>query len=255
MDFGLKAKIALVTGTASQIGIGKAIALTLAREGCTVICNDINLEGAQKTADEVKTLGQKSLAIKADVSNRQEVREMVKQAVNQFGRIDILVNNAGGATATGPFCDQKEEDWDRDIALNLKGVMVCTQAVLPQMLERKYGKIISISSGVAKNGAPNFEAYAACKAGIAGFTKSLALALATSGINVNCIAPGFIKTNFGGGSQPPDTWEKSIDRHVPQKRATTSQDIANMAAFLASDVAISIIGQMYSVDGGYTTSS
>ncbi len=181
MDFGLKGKIALVTGTASQIGIGKAIALTLAQEGCTVICNDIDLEGAQKTVDEIRALGQESLAIKANVTKHQEVLRMVKQVTSQFGRIDILVNNAGGATATGPFCDQKEEDWDRDIALNLKGVMICTQAVLPQMQQRKYGKIISISSGVAKNGAPNFEAYAACKAGIAGFSKSLALALATSG--------------------------------------------------------------------------
>ena len=255
MDFGLKGKVALVTGTASQIGIGKAIALALAREGCAVICNDINLEGAQQTAADVNALGPESLAVKADISKSQDVLPMVKQVISQFGRIDILVNNAGGATATGPFSIQKEEDWDRDIALNLKGVMVCTQAVLPHMLERKYGKIVNISSGVAKNGAPNFEAYAACKAGIAGFSKSLALALATSGINVNCIAPGFVKTNFGGGSQPAANWEEMISRHVPQKRATRPEDIANMAAFLASDVSTSIIGQMYSVDGGYTTTS
>ena len=255
MDLGLKDKVALVTGTASQIGIGKAIALTLAREGCSVICNDIDLPGAQQTSSEVQSLGQPSLAIKADVSRRQDVLQMVEKAVNHFGKIDILVNNAGGAAATGPFCDQKEEDWDRDIALNLKGVMICSQAVLPNMLHRKYGKIISISSGVAKNGAPNFEAYAACKAGIAGFTKSLAGELATSGINVNCIAPGFIATNFGGDYQPAESLQQMVNRLVPQKKATRVEDIANMAAFLASDVSESIIGQMYSVDGGYTMTS
>jgi NAD(P)-dependent dehydrogenase (short-subunit alcohol dehydrogenase family) len=228
--------------------------LTLGREGCSVICNDIDLPGAQQTAAAIKALGQSSLAIEADVSRREEVARMVSTAISQFGRIDILVNNAGGASAIGPFGEQKEEDWDRDIALNLKGVMICSQAVLPQMLQRQYGKIISISSGVAKNGAPNFEAYAACKAGIAGFSKSLALELATSGINVNCIAPGFIETNFGGG-QRAESREQMIKRLVPQKRATRPEDIANMAAFLASDVSISIIGQMYSVDGGYTVTS
>ena len=155
----------------------------------------------------------------------------------------------------GPFCDQKEEDWDRDIALNLKGAMICIQAVLPGMLERRYGKVINISSGVAKHGAPNFEAYAACKAGIGGLTKSLALARATSGINVNCIAPGFVKTNFGVGSLPADNWQETVERAVPQKRATAPEEIASMAAFLASDVSASVLGQMYSVDGGFTMTS
>jgi NAD(P)-dependent dehydrogenase (short-subunit alcohol dehydrogenase family) len=254
VDFGMKDKVALVTGTGSPIGIGKAIALTLAREGCNVICNDIILQDAQQTAAEIRALGQKSMAVGADISNSKEVAGMVKAALDNFGRIDILVNNAGGATAKGPFCEQREEDWDRDISLNLKGVMICTHAVLPQMIQRKYGKIINISSGVAKRGAPNFEAYAACKAGIAGFTKSLALALAASGINVNCVAPGFVWTNFGGGP-PSDNWQETINRSVPQKKATSAQDIANMTAFLASDVSMSIIGQMYSVDGGYTTTS
>jgi 3-oxoacyl-[acyl-carrier protein] reductase len=255
MDLGLNGKVALVTGTGSQISIGKAIALTLAQEGCAVACNDIDLPGARQTAAEVKSLGRKSLAIKADVSRRREVLLMVEQVLAAFGQIDILVNNAGGASAMGPFWEQKEEDWDRDIALNLKGVMICSQAVLPHMLSKHYGKIINISSGVAKRGAPNFEAYASCKAGIGGFTKSLALSLATSGINVNCIAPGFVKTNFGGGSLPAENWQRTVELVVPQKRETKAQDIANMAAFLASDVSLSIIGQMYSVDGGYTMTS
>jgi NAD(P)-dependent dehydrogenase (short-subunit alcohol dehydrogenase family) len=254
MEYGLKDKVALVTGTGSQIGIGKAIALTLAREGCTVICNDIVLQDAQKTAAEIEALGQKSLAVKADVSKSAEVSEMVRISLEKFSRIDILVNNAGGAKAMGTFYEQKEADWDLDIGLNLKGVMLCCRAVLPQMLKGRYGKIVSISSGVAKNGAPGFEAYTACKSGIAGFTKSLALEFATSGINVNCIAPGFLATNFGGG-QPSGNLQSMAERLVPQKRLTLPQDIANMAAFLASDVSANITGQMYSVDGGYTMTS
>jgi 3-oxoacyl-[acyl-carrier protein] reductase len=254
MEYGLSGRVALVTGTGSQIGIGKAIAVTLAREGCAVICNDINLPEAQLTASEIESLGRKSLAIKADVSKSADVSEMVRVALEKFGRIDILVNNAGGARAMGPFYEQKEEDWDMDIGLNLKGVMLCSRAVLTQMLQRHYGKIISLSSGVAKMGAPGFEAYTACKSAIAGFTKSLALEFAASGINVNCIAPGFLATNFGGG-QPPSNLPAMAERLVPQKRLTLSQDIANMAAFLASDVSSNITGQMYSVDGGYTMTS
>ena len=132
--------------------------------------------------------------------------------------------------------------------------MFCTKAVLPQMLERKYGKIINISSGSVKCGAPNFEAYAAAKSGILGFSKSLALAVATSGINVNCVAPGCAVTNFVGGKMSPEL-QMMIDTKVPQKRPTTPQDIANMVAFLASDVSSNITGQTYSVDGGLTMSS
>jgi 3-oxoacyl-[acyl-carrier protein] reductase len=132
--------------------------------------------------------------------------------------------------------------------------MLCSRAVLAQMLKRHYGKIISISSGVAKMGAPGFEAYTACKSAIGGFTKSLALEFATSGINVNCIAPGFLTTNFGGG-QPPSNLLPMVERLVPQKRLTLPQDIANMVAFLASDVSSNITGQVYSVDGGYTMTS
>jgi NAD(P)-dependent dehydrogenase (short-subunit alcohol dehydrogenase family) len=254
MDYGLKNKVALVTGAGSPIGIGKAIALTLAKEGCHVIANDIVLADAQKTAEEIEAMGQKSLAVKADVSKSLEVRQMVEKAMATFGRIDILVNNAGGAKATGPFAEQKEEDWDSDIALNLKGMMLCARAVLPQMLARKYGKIINISSGTAKAGAPGFEAYASCKAGIGGFTKSLALSVATEGVNVNCVAPGFVDTNFGGRKGAMNFLD-TVKKVVPQQKPTTAQDIANMAVFLASEVSANITAQMFSVDGGYTRTS
>ena len=251
MDLGLMDKVAIVTGAGSPIGFGKATALTLAREGCDIIANDINLGDAQQTAAKVGALGRKAIAIKADVTKRNEVNDMVKEVLDKFGRIDILVNNAGAAIARGPFVEQKEEDWDKDIDLNLKGVMYCAKAVLPQMLERKYGKIVNISSGAAKRGGPNVEAYAASKAGVGGFTKSLALAVAAQGVNVNCIAPGIAVTNFVGGKISPLV-QVMIDE-VPQKRATVPQDIANMVAFLASDVSANITGQMYSVDGGSTT--
>jgi 3-oxoacyl-[acyl-carrier protein] reductase len=251
MELGLKDKVALVTGAGSQIGIGKAIALMLAEEGCSVICNDINLTDAQKTAAEVASLGRKSLAVKADVSKNLEVAEMFRLIIDAFGRIDVLVNNAGGGKAKGPFCDQKEADWDIDIGLNLKGAMLCTQAVLPQMLQRRQGKIINIASAVARAGAPNYEAYSACKAGVIGFTRSLALEFATSGVNFNCVAPGFVATNFGGG-QPGADFLKVVEKVVPKKVPTLPRDIASMVVFLASDVSVNVLGQTVAVDGGYT---
>ena len=253
MDYGLKDKVALVTGTGSQIGFGKAIALTLAKEGCDVICNDIDLEGAEKTAAEVRDTGRKSIAIKADVTKSAEVNDMVQKTLEQFGKIDILVANAGHAFARGPFAEQNEEDWDRDIALNLKGVMICAKAVLPNMLERKSGKIIATSSGAAKRGGPGVEAYGASKSGVGGFTKSLALSVAAQGINVNCVAPAIAVTNFIGGKMNPGV-QRMIDE-IPQKRATVPQDVANLVAFLASDISSHITGQMISVDGGSTTTS
>ena len=251
MELDLKDRVALVTGAGSPIGFGRAIALTLAREGCHIIANDINFEEAGQAAAEVKALGRKAIPVKSDVAVSAEVKDMVGTSLDKFGKIDILVNNAGASFARGPFAEQKEEDWDKDINLNLKGFMLCARAVLPQMLERKYGKIINISSGTAKCGAPEFEAYAATKAGIGGFSKSLALELATSGINVNCVAPGCAVTNFVGGKMDSGL-KRMIDTRVPQKRATVPQDIANMVAFLASDVSSNITGQMFSVDGGLT---
>jgi 3-oxoacyl-[acyl-carrier protein] reductase len=249
MDLGLKGKVALVTGAGSQIGFGKAIALTLAREGCDVICNDIDLEGAEQTAAEVKALGRKAIAVKTDVTKSAEVNEMVKTALKQFGRIDILVNNAGHAFARGPFAEQKEEDWDKDINLNLKAGMICAKAVLSNMLERKSGKIINISSIGAVKGMYHAAVYNAAKAGIVSFTKSLAVGVAALGINVNSVAPGLGLTGFGGGAHPPGFLESAKER-IPLKRTTIPQDIANVVTFLASDVASDVVGQNIGVDGG-----
>jgi len=248
MDLGLKGKVALVTGAGSQIGFGKAIAVTLAREGCDVIVNDIDLEGAEKTAAEVRDLGRKSLTVKANVSSNVEVNDMVKAALEQFGKIDILVNNAGAIKGPKAFVESTEAEWDADINLNLKGVLNCTKAVLSHMISRQSGKIINISSIGGRIGSAHAAVYNAAKAGVIGFTKSLAAGVAASGINVNSVAPGFGITAFAGGA-PPDMVERA-KADIPSKRTVEPQDIANIVAFLASDVAIDIVGQTISVDGG-----
>jgi 3-oxoacyl-[acyl-carrier protein] reductase len=250
MDLGLEGKVALVTGAGSQIGFGKAISLTLAREGCDVIVNDINLDDAIKTAAEVEALGRRSLAIKADVTNKAEVQAMVEGALEEFGKIDILVNCAGGITMSGPFLEQKEEDWDKDIDLNLKGTLFCCQAVLPGMMERKYGKIVNISSGSAKLSHPVVSVYTMVKGSINIFTRNLATMVIGSGITVNCVSPGWSLTNFIKGDK--EQIERNFLPGTPIGRGTEPQDIANAVAFLASDVSEDIVGQVICVDGGST---
>jgi 3-oxoacyl-[acyl-carrier protein] reductase len=251
MDLGLKGKIALVTGAGSQIGFGKAISLTLAKEGCDIAVNDINLEDAKKTAAEVKALGRKAIAVKADVTKKAEVQEMVKKVLAEFGKIDILVNNAGGIHPQGAFLEQKEEIWDKDFNLDIKGPMFCAQAVLPAMQERKYGKIINISSSVPKMAFPNVSTYSMSKAAIYVFTRGLAGSVIKQGITVNSVAPGWSITNFDK-SAPPEELIKKFTPHTPIGRGTTTQDIANMVTFLASDVSADIVGQVICVDGGAT---
>ena len=249
MDLGLNGKVALVTGAGSQKGMGKAIALTLAREGCDIVAADVDIQGAKKTAAEVTSLGHKAIAVKADITSSAEVNEMVKTALAQFGRIDILVNNAGAISGPKPFIDSTEADWDKDININYRGVLNCTKAVLSHMLPRKSGKIINISSIGGRVGSAHAAVYNGAKAGVIGFTKSLAAGVAGSGINVNSVAPGLVLSNFGGGAPPPGLLEKAKET-IPSKKITEPQDIANAVAFLASDVSSNIVGQTIGVDGG-----
>ena len=253
MDLDLKGKVALITGAGSQIGFGHATAVTMAKEGCDIVANDINLDGAEQTAAEVRVLGNRAIAIKADVGNSSQVNDMVKTALAEFGKIDILVNNAGAGGAGGPIHLTKEEDWESTISLLFKGVMNCTKAVLPQMLERKYGKIINIASGLGKTGSPNNSVYSSCKGAVIAFTKSVAAEVADKGINVNCVCPGLSKTNFLRGSdgeiRNPEMIE-GVRLTIPLKRLTEPPDVANMVTFLASDVASDIVGQPISVNGG-----
>ena len=247
MDLGLQGKIALVTGAGSQIGFGKAIALTLAREGCDLVLADINLEGARKTAAEIQALGRQAIALKADISQSTEVQEMVRAALAKFGRIDILVNNAGASTPPKPFLQMTEADCDRDININLKGVINCTRAVLPGMVERKSGKIVNISSGAGLIGGNLLAAYSAAKAGIIAFTMSIAREVGPAGVNVNCVAPGMAQTGFAPNA--PRGFLEAYAASTAVKRLTVPQDIANAVAFLVSDVASDIIGQTLSVSG------
>lgn len=249
MDLGLKGKVALVTGAGSQKGFGKSIAVTLAKEGCDVIVCDIDPEGANLTAAEIKKLGRQATGVKMDVTNSTEVKSVVESSLKQFKVIDILVNNAGAISSVTHFIDKSEAEWYHDIELNLKGAMNCTYAILPQMIARGSGKIVNISSIGATIGIPGTAGYGSAKAGIIGFTKNLGVEVASSGVNVNSVAPGVALTNFGGGSPPPDLVEKALKK-IPTKRMTEPQDIANAVVFLCSDVARNIVGQNLGIDGG-----
>jgi len=262
MDLGLKGKVALVTGAGSQIGFGKEIALLLAREGCEAVAvTDINPEEVAKTAEAVKELGRKSIAVKADITSRDEVGAMVKKVVGEYGRIDILCNVAGAILHKDntPLELQNGEMWDRQISLNLFGTMLVTQAVLPHMKERKYGVIVNIGSGSTHQYTMGVGMYAISKAAIDVFTKQLAMTEAKNGIRVNCVAPGPAPTNFGAAlreGMPPQTEEQvkarreAMARTMPLGRIGTAADVANFAVFLASDITGYVTGQVIHVSGG-----
>jgi NAD(P)-dependent dehydrogenase (short-subunit alcohol dehydrogenase family) len=254
MDLGLKDKVALVTGAGSQVGFGKAICLTLAAEGCDIIAADLDLEGAKKTAAEVEALGRKAFAVKTDITKRAEVQEMARQALEKFGKIDILVNNAGAILGGGPFVQQDEAYWDRELALNLKGCMLVSQAVLPSMIERKYGKIVNISSDTAKHVSPllGVSMYNIAKTGVYKFTRDLAAAVVGQGINVNSVSPGWsMDTDF---AKVPDkkAAEEFFKKETPSGRGVTAKEIAAAVAFFASDLSGDVVGQILSISGGST---
>jgi NAD(P)-dependent dehydrogenase (short-subunit alcohol dehydrogenase family) len=248
MDLGLRGKVVLVTGAASQIGFGRAIAVAFSREGCDLIIDDIEPEGLQKTAGEISALGGKVLAIKADVANEEEVKHLVTSGLAQFGRIDVLVNNAG-TVFRSPFHLTTEKDWDINIGINLRGTWLCTRAVLPNMLERKAGKIINLSSVTGRTGVGT-PLYAAAKAGVSALTKGLANEVGPSGINVNAIAPGMADTGFQIAAKAPPEAKVRFAQMVPMRRMNVPKDIADMALFLASDGASAITGQTFNVDCG-----
>jgi len=250
MDLGFKGKVALLTGAGSQIGFGKQIALLVAREGCDAVAvTDINLDDAKLTAEDVKKLGCKSIAIKADVTNKTEVQEMVKQVIAEYGKIDILFNVAGAILGGGPLEEQKEDLWNREISLNLYGTMLVSQAVLPYMKKQNYGVIVNIGSGSTHMYSHGVSTYAMAKGAIDIFTKQLAIAEAGSGIRVNCVAPGPSPTNF---IKAPDK-QAVVDmlaKMIPLGRGATPADIANAAVFFASDVSGYATGQVLHISGG-----
>jgi NAD(P)-dependent dehydrogenase (short-subunit alcohol dehydrogenase family) len=255
----LENKVALITGGAK--GMGRAMALRFAEEGCDVIINAMHIEGAQKVADEVKEKGREAIAIEADISSNVEVADMVDRAIKKFGKIDILVNNAGGAGG-GDLEHSTEEDWDRILAVNLKGHFLVTKAVVPRMKERKYGKIIFVSSMGAVHPAVSVLAYHSAKAGLIGLTYNLAFELAPYNIYVNCIVPGPIETPFWDaltqGMQPDERqafFSALAKKEVPLGRMGTAEDIADPALFLASGMSDYVTGQILYVAGGQPVQS
>ena len=247
MDLGLKDRVALITGAGSQRGFGKGTALVLAKEGCDIAVSDIDPDGAEQTAEAVRALGRKAISLKTDVTSYSQVNEMVEATLAQFGKIDILVNNAGRSTPPQMFSETAEAKWDQDLNLNLKGVLNCTRAVLPHMISRKYGKIISLSSVAGVRGQPSGTTYAAAKAGVINFTMGLAQEVIESGINVNCVAPGLGATGFFDNLGPELI--KIRDEMAAAGISITPEDIGNTIAFLASDASRRIVGQCISVHG------
>jgi 3-oxoacyl-[acyl-carrier protein] reductase len=248
MDLGLKGKVALVTGAGSQKGFGRGICEVLADERCDIAACDVDIKGAEQTASEIAKKGVRTIAVKADIMNNTQVKAMVKKVLDELGKIDILVNNAGGSAPPTNFVDTTEEIWARDLNLNLVGMTYVTRAVLPQMIERKSGAIISISSIASTIGTAGGTAYAAAKAGINNFTHSLAQELARDGISVNCIAPSLGNTAFYD-EFPKDFAENFIGRAIEAGRYVTPEEIGNVVAFLASDSTNRIMGQCIHVTG------
>jgi len=242
----LSNRVAIVTG--SGRGIGRAIALKLAEVGATIVINDIGeASPVDSVAEEIRAMNRESLAILADVSLSPDVARMVETTINTYGRIDILVNNAG-ITRDQLLLRMSDEDWDKVINVNLKSVFLCTRAVLRHMIKQRWGRIINITSIVGIVGNPGQANYASAKAGIIGFTRTIAREVASRGITANAIAPGFIDT--GMTQQLAEKQRQELIRRIPINYLGTPRDVAEAVAFLASEEARYITGQVLNVDGG-----
>ena len=241
----LQNKIAIVTGAGQ--GIGQAIAVRLAQEGAEVIVSDINLQGVEQTASQIRQMDRKSLALKVDVANFEDVQAMVQKSIEEFGRADILVNNAG-VTKDNLLVRMTQQQWDWVISVNLKGTFNCTKAVAPHMMRNRYGRIINIASVIGLVGNAGQANYAASKAGIIGLTKSAAKELASRGITVNAVAPGYIQTEMT--ERVPEQAKETFLKTIPLRRPGLPQDVAGVIVFLASDDASYITGQVINIDGG-----
>ena len=243
-------KVAIVTGAAR--GIGKAIAEGLAKEGATVVVADLLEDLAKETAQEIKSRGGQAIPVKMDITNSKEVKAVVEQVLKQCGKIDVLVNNAGWDKIE-PFVQSTEDTWDKVIAINLKGPVIVTRAVLDDMIKRNSGRIVSIASDAGRVGSSGEAVYSACKGGIIAFSKTLAREMVRYNIAVNCVAPGPTMTPLveHNMKENPKLVE-ALKGAIPMKRLAKPEEIAAAAIFLASDDASYITGQVLSVSGGLT---
>ncbi len=239
-------KVAVVTG--SSRGIGKAIALKLARSGADLVINySSDNNGAEETAVAVRDMGQRAITVQCNIADFNDAKNLIERSVDEYGKIDIMVNNAG-ITRDKLLLRMKEEDWDQVININLKGVFNCTRAVIRKMLKQSFGTIINISSVVGIMGNAGQSNYSASKAGIIGFTKSIAREVSSRGITVNAVAPGFIETDMT--DELVDKVKDEMLKAIPLQRFGKPDDVANLVLFLASDLSTYINGQVINVDGG-----
>ncbi|MDQ0217112.1 3-oxoacyl-[acyl-carrier-protein] reductase [Peribacillus cavernae] len=242
----LNGKAALVTGASR--GIGREIALELARQGANIAVNYSGSEAkANEVVTEIKALGREAFAVQCNVSNAESVTNMVKSVIEEFGSLQILVNNAG-ITRDNLLMRMKEEEWDDVINTNLKGVFLCTKAVSRQMMKQRSGRIINIASIVGISGNPGQANYVAAKAGVIGLTKTTAKELASRGITVNAVAPGFISTDMT--DKLTEEVREAMLQQIPLARFGDPADVAGVTAFLASDTSAYMTGQTLHVDGG-----
>jgi NAD(P)-dependent dehydrogenase (short-subunit alcohol dehydrogenase family) len=259
----LAEKVAVVTGGGA--GIGRAIALAMAREGADVLIPDIQIKNAEAVAGEIRALGRRAQAVRTDVSKEAEVQGAIAQAIREFGRIDILVNNAGINPGLGlPFTRQVETDWDRVFHINLESVFFGCKAIAPHFMERRCGKIVNIASIAGPLSSQTMPSYSVAKMGVITFTKIVAKDLAAYNVNANAVCPGLLWTdmwkNIGEvirGTNPAyatltvrEMFDRRVQEWIPLRREQTPEDIGHAVVFLASDEARSITGQALMVDGG-----
>jgi len=271
--YDLKGKVAIVTGAGRKLGIGRGIALRLARDGADVavadICREFEefpgyglgmWEGLKETADQISALGVRGLPVRVDVTDAAQVEEMVRQTVEALGRLDIIVNNAGGAPGPAPVIALEETAWNKTMAINATGTFLCSKAAARQMMAQgQGGKIINIASIAGKKASPFLAAYCAAKAAIIGLTRTMALEVAAANIQVNAVCPGQVDTDLQrwgwrlAAGMRGTTYEEIIRRtiaEIPAGRLETPDDVANVVAFLASSQSDYMTGQALNVDGG-----
>ncbi len=259
----LAGRVAMVTG--GGMGIGRAIALALAREGADILVPDIQRTNAEAVVKEAEGLGRKAMALPMDVTNERQVEAAIADGIAACGRIDILVNNAGVIPGLGlPFTRQVEADWDRVFNVNMKSVFFTCKHIAPHFMARRYGKIVNISSIAGPLSSPTMPSYSVSKMGVITFTKIVAKELAPYQVNVNAICPGLLYTDMWkkigevmretnpayAGLSPRQMFDKRVEEWIPMKREQTPEDIGLAAVFLASDEARNITGQALMVDGG-----